>query len=386
MERIKLYFLALVLIVIFNARGENTFSTDGWWKPAEPPFSPAVESDNSVTFRFKAPEAHNVLLLFDEWSMRKVPMEKDSVGIWSVRIPNLNPGVYQYKYLVDGIETIDPVNPCVKAGTIVYGSIVEIPGISEKRFDEIQFADCSELHSLTYKSTPLGMIRKLNVYVPKDAIQHPEKEFPVLYLRHGGGDNENSWINDGKAAVIMDNLIHNHDAVPMFIVMTNGLTDGSWSGGSTTEGISTLEEELMKDVIPLIEHRYNVSKDKSGRAIAGLSMGGGQAFVIGLRNLDKFSAIGEFSAGILSDGKFDYERYMPGIIDNPKHINDNLELFWISCGTLDTRYAGHLETLSELRNRGVEFQFDEMEYGHEWQFWRLQLYEFTKRIFRNGQQ
>lgn len=178
------------------------------------------------------------------------------------------------------------------------------------------------------------------------------------------------------------NLINQDEAVPMFVVMTNGLTDGSWAGGSTPEGIATLEAELLTDVIPMIESRYNVMADKQGRAIAGLSMGGGQAYVIGLRNLDKFSAIGEFSAGILSDGNFDYERYTPGIISNPQEINDSLELLWISCGSLDTRYDGHLETIEDLRNRKINFEFDEMPYGHEWQFWRHQLKEFATRIFK----
>lgn len=364
------------------AFGENKFSTEGWWKPAEPPFSPYVKDDSSVIFRFKAPEATSVTLLFDEWSMKKIPMEKDSVGIWSVILSDIEPRVYQYKFLVDGIETIDPANPVVKAGTMVYGSVVEIPGDMEKRFDELQYAEGGEIHTLAYKSTPLGAIRKMNVYIPRDAIMYPEKDFPVLYLRHGGGDNEYSWINDGRAGIIMDNLINQDKAVPMFVVMTNGLTDGSWAGGSTPEGIASLETELLTDVIPLIERRYNVMADKQGRAIAGLSMGGGQAYVIGLRNLDKFSAIGEFSAGILSDGNFDYERYAPGIISNPQKINDSLKLLWISCGTLDTRYDGHLETIEDLRDKKINFEFDEMEYGHEWQFWRLQLKEFATRIFK----
>ncbi len=386
MERLCKLLLVCLMIFPLNiseAFGETKFSTDGWWKPAEPPFSPCVMDDASVVFRYKAPDAKSVTLLFDEWSMRKIPMVKDSAGVWSVHLYDVEPRLYQYKFLVDGIETIDPANPVVKAGTMVYGSVVEIPGINTKRFDELQYPDGGEIHTLTYQSTPLGMIRRMNVYVPREAIMHPEQKFPVLYLRHGGGDNENSWINDGKAAIIMDNLIHNNEATPMYVVMTNGLTDGSWAGGSTPEGITTLEEELLSDVIPHIESRYNVVAEKRGRAIAGLSMGGGQAYVIGLRNLDKFCAIGEFSSGILSDSNFDYERYAPGIISNPQGINDALELLWISCGTLDNRYDGHRDLIRDLKGRNVHFEYDEMEYGHEWQFWRLQLKEFASRIFKN---
>ena len=184
----------------------------------------------------------------------------------------------------------------------------------------------------------------------------------------------------------MDNLIAEKAAVPMYVVMTNGLTDGSWAGGSTPEGIRLLERELIGDVIPLVENRYPVHRDKCCRAIAGLSMGGGQAFVIGLRNLDLFSAIGQFSAGILSDGTFDYERYIPGVMEDPERINRELALLWIACGTKDPRHAGHLDTVEELHRRGVRCEFHDAPWGHEWQFWRLQLHDFAQRLFRNNHQ
>lgn len=365
-----------------GAQEKNTFSTQGWWKPAEAPFSPVVHDDASVTFRVKAPEARTVTLLFDEWDVRKIPMLRDSAGVWSATVGPVEPRVYQYKFRIDGFETIDPVNPAVKAGTTVYGSVVEVPGTNAPRFDEASLPDGGEVHTLTYRSTPLGRMRTMRVYVPRAAVEHPNRKLPVLYLRHGGGDNENSWIADGRAAVILDNLIAGGRAVPMYVVMTNGLTDGSWAGGSTPEGIAALEKELMTDVIPCVEKRYRVHTDKRHRAIAGLSMGGGQAYVIGLRNLDKFCAIGQFSAGILSDGTFDHERYAPGVIGDPARINRELELLWISCGTKDPRYRGHLDTAEELRRRGVRFEFHEGPWGHEWQFWRLQLHDFAQRIFK----
>jgi enterochelin esterase-like enzyme len=168
----------------------------------------------------------------------------------------------------------------------------------------------------------------------------------------------------------------------MLIVMTNGLTDGSWSGGSSVEGMNTLEQELLTDVIPMIEKRYRVLANRENRAIAGLSMGGGQAYVLGLRNLDKFSYIGEFSAGILSEASFDYEKYIPGVISNPEEINQKLNLLWISCGTKDPRYAGHLGLISNLKSRGVKFEFHDLPFGHEWQFWRVQLHDFARCLFK----
>lgn len=385
MGRLKQLFVCAALLTAalpVAAHEPAPFSTAGWWKPAEPPFSPVVRDDAAITFRLRAPQAREVVLLFDEWEVTEAPMQRDTSGVWNVTIGPVEPGVYQYRFRIDGFETIDPVNPAIKAGTTVYGSVVEVPGTGKPRFDEVCGAPAGEVHTLAYRSTPLRRQRSALVYVPRAAVEHPARRFPVLYLRHGGGDSERSWIADGRAAVILDNLIAAGKAVPMYVVMTNGLTDGSWAGGSTPEGIAALEEELLRDVIPLVEKRYRVFRDKRRRAIAGLSMGGGQAFVIGLRNLDRFSAIGQFSAGILSDGPFDYARYGIGAIDDPARINRELALLWIACGTKDPRYAGHLDTTEELRRRGVRFEFHDAPRGHEWQFWRMQLHEFAQRIFR----
>jgi enterochelin esterase-like enzyme len=382
----KYVFLVVCLIALdfIGVDGQNTqaaFSTSGWWKPAGPKFSPVVNADRTITFRLKAPDAQKVSLLFDEWDVVDRPMKKDPEGVWSITIGPVKPRLYQYTFLVDGVKMPDMENPVVKAGTSIYGSIVEVTG-DTARFDEEQNVDHGEIHILKYTSTPLKRLRKMVVYVPAAYLDDNQTRFPVLYLRHGGGDNESSWVNDGRAAVILDNLISGGNAVPMLVVMTNGLTDGSWAGGSSVEGMNALEQEMLTDVIPMIEKRYRVLANRENRAIAGLSMGGGQAYVLGLRNLDKFSYIGEFSAGILSEAGFDYEKYIPGVISNPAAINQQVNLFWISCGTKDPRYAGHQNLISDLKSRGVEFEFHDLPAGHEWQFWRVQLHDFAQRLFK----
>jgi enterochelin esterase family protein len=178
----------------------------------------------------------------------------------------------------------------------------------------------------------------------------------------------------------MDNAIA-AGATPMLVVMTNGLTDGSWAGGSSPEGMALLEKELLSDVIPLVEKRYRVRKDRASRAIAGLSMGGGQSFVIGLRNLDKFAWIGEFSSGLLSDPALDLAPY--GVTLDPATINKSLKLLWISCGTKDERWEGHCAFDALLTRNGIVHGFDSAPYAHQWQFWREQLYTFVGRIFKN---
>ncbi len=381
----------LFLLVIISINGltssvnaqekKNKFSMDGWWKPAEPPFSPVVNEDNSITFRIKAPSAKNVILHFDEWDVLSQPMVKDEQDIWSVTIHPVKPRLYQYVFEIDGIRTIDFANPVVKAGTSVYGSVVEVHGGSIPRYDELQNVSHGEIHILKYISTQLHKPREMYVYLPAEYHKNNLEEFPVLYLRHGGGDSESSWTKDGRSGIILDNLIASGKAKPMLIVMSNGLTDGSWAGGSTVEGMDILEEELLNDIIPYIEQRYRVKRDKRNRAIAGLSMGGGQAYVIGLRNLDKFSYIGQFSAGIIGDGNFSHDKYIPGVISDVGRVNRELKLLWIGCGTKDPRYDGHVEFVENLKEMGVKYEFYDSNYGHEWEFWRQQLQDFVQRLF-----
>jgi enterochelin esterase-like enzyme/beta-mannanase len=360
---------------------KNTFSTEGWWKPAEPPFSPVVHDDHSITFRVKAPQAKKVTLHFDEWDITPQPMKKDAQGIWSITIAPVAPRLYQYVFDVDGIRTLDFANPAVRAGTLVYGSVVEVHG-DPPRYDELRDIWHGEVHIIRYTSTPLNKPREMHVYVPAEYERQHHRSFPVLYLRHGGGDNESSWIKEGRAALILDNLIATGKATPMLIVMTNGLTDGSWAGGSTVESMNILEKELLTDIIPTVERHYRVKKNRESRAIAGLSMGGGQAYVLGLRNLDTFSYIGQFSAGIMSDGKFSHDNYTPGVMNDVAKVNRELKLLWIGCGKKDPRYDGHVAFVEDLKERGVRNEFHQSDYGHEWEFWRQQLRDFVQRLFK----
>lgn len=244
---------------IWGQQTTNTFNTEGWWKPASPPFSPEIKEDNRVTFRLKGPEAESVVLQLGEWDVELLPMQKDEAGIWQVTTDPISPGIYQYTFLVNGIPMPDMANPMIKAGTSLYGSMLEIRG-EEPLFDQPQAVPHGDIHIVEYTSTSLQRSRTMYIYVPAEYHSKPTESYPVLYLRHGGGDNESSWIKDGRAGVILDNLIAGGKAVPMFIVMTNGLTDGSWSGGSTVEGMRALEEELLMDVIPLVEKRYRIKK------------------------------------------------------------------------------------------------------------------------------
>jgi enterochelin esterase-like enzyme len=379
--------IIFVLVLIMSGlcgyaqKPANTYSVQGWWGPASPPFSPVVQKDRSIIFRLNAVKAEKVDLLFGEWAVKPQSLKKDTSGNWIIKIPPVKPGIYSYQFLVDGLSIIDPKNPVIKAGTEVYGSIVQVPG-DIPRFDEVQNVPHGVLLNIKYQSTSLNKPRGMVVFLPAEYQSNPKQHFPVLYLRHGGGDNETSWTQTaGSADVILENLIAAKKAKPMLIVMTNGLTDGTWAGGSTKEGVEQLEAELLKDVIPFIEQNYRVLKDKKSRAIAGLSMGGGQAYLIGLKNQDKFDYIGEFSAGLLSDAKFDINERVPGVFNQPKSVNDHLKLLWIACGKDDPRYPGHLALDYTLTEKNIKHEFHESEGGHEWRFWREQLYGFMQKIF-----
>lgn len=374
MKRLTIIALASLLLAV-SLSAQNNFSTKGWWEPAGMNY-PLVEN-GSITFRLKAPEAKKVTLLFDEWNILKQDMTRGQDGIWETILTDVKPGVYEYKFVVDGNVVLDMKNPSVKFGTELYANTVEMTG-SEPRVDQ-RVLTGSQVDIISYMSSSLNKYRRIWVYVPKAYYLNKHKKFPVLYLRHGGGDDESSWVRSANADAIMDNLIAASKVTPMIVVMTNGLTDGSWAGGSSPEGMRALETELLSDVIPLVESRFRVKKDRQHRAIAGLSMGGGQSFVIGLRNLDKFSAIGEFSSGLLSE-PFDYGKY--GIDPDPVKINDALNLLWISCGTLDTRWEGHQAFDADLTGRGISHTFDSSAYGHQWQFWREQLALFIQQIFQ----
>ena len=355
------------------------FSTAGWWAPAAEKFSPVVSADGMITFRLKAPKARTVDLLFDEWTIVRKPMTEKPGGVWEVTIGPIAPGVYEYKFEVDGLKVLDYVNPAVKAGTEIYCNTVEVRG-AEPRFDE-RVLTGSQMDVISYKSSANGSYRRVCVYVPACYYGRKCGKLPVLYLRHGGGDHELSWWESANADAIMDNLIASGAARPMLVVMTNGLPeDGSWAGGSTPEGMARFEKELVDDVIPLIESRYRVKKDRGSRAIAGLSMGGGQAFIMGLHRTDLFSSVGEFSSGLLSDTTLDLGSY--GIRLDADKINDALDLLWISCGTLDTRWEGHQAFSKMLSDNGIRHEFRSSAHGHQWQFWREQLRDFASQLFR----
>ncbi|MES2278104.1 MAG: alpha/beta hydrolase-fold protein [Bacteroidota bacterium] len=362
-------------------RTANTYSIKNWWGPPAPPFSPVVNADHSITFRIRAKNAHIVSLLFGEWNIKPQPLVKDTAGVWSITIAPVQPDIYSYLFNVDGVQVPDMNNPGIKIGTQIYQSIVEVPG-TPARFDEVQDVPHGTLITKRFMSSSLKRIRSFTIYLPPNYDAEPNKKYPLLILKHGGGDDETSWTQRaGSADVILENLVAQGKAVPMIVVMPNGLTNSTWAGGSTPEAMKLLEQEMLNDIIPYVEKNYRVLPGRNNRAITGLSMGGGQAFVMGLRNLDKFAWVGEFSAGLLSDIDFKIDETLPNIV-NASYLNPKLKLLWIGCGTDDPRYPGHLDIETLLKKRGINNEFHDAPGGHEWKVWRVELEGFMQKIFK----
>jgi enterochelin esterase-like enzyme len=361
------------------SRPKNTYHSSGGASAVPRLVSPEVHLDRTIVFRLRAPQAAQVTLSF----AGSKPMSKDDAGVWSATVGPVDPEIYQYNFVVDGVRILDPGNPNLKNGRAPDASIVEVPG-NPPRFDELQAVPHGALHILTYLSTPLKRPRKLYLYTPPQYDLEPNRRFPVLYLRHGNGDNEENWSDTGRAGVILDNLIAQHKAAPMLIVMPNGDTDGSWPGGSSPEGIEMLSHELLSDIIPMIDRTYRVAPGRQNRAITGLSMGGGQAFTIGLKHLDLFAWVGEFSSGLVSDTEFRLEKHLPGFLDHPEDVNRKLKLLFLSCGTEDPRYRGQLDLADNLKQHNIRYVWYPALGVHEWKVWRHALAEFAQKVFQEA--
>jgi enterochelin esterase family protein len=344
--------------------------------------SPEVQADRRITFRLRAPKAAEVALVFGAWNPKPQAMAKSADGVWSITVGPVEPQIYTYAFQVDGLRMLDLANPNLKTGARgLDASEVEVPG-TPARFDEVRAVAHGAIHVLRYTSTPLKRLRSMYVYLPPQYETEAQRRFPVLYLRHGSGDTEANWSDDGRAGVILENLLAEAKAAPMLIVMTNGDTDNTWAGGSSNEAMDMLGKELLGDVIPLIEKRYRVKAGRDNRAIAGLSMGGGQAFTIGLRNPDSFAWVAEFSSGLLSDPSFDLGKHVPGLLEDAAAADRRLKLLYVSCGDADPRIPGHENLSALLKSKGVKHEYRTAPGGHEWVVWRTLLADLLPRLFR----
>jgi enterochelin esterase family protein len=275
---------------------------------------------------------------------------------------------------------LDPVNPMIQLGERGSSSMFTVPGDKPATYDW-QNVPHGTVHENYYESKSLGAPRRVNVYTPP-GYETGKSTYPVLYLLHGSGDTEAGWTVIGRANLIMDNLIAAGKAKPMIVVMPYGRARAdvylSPFGTPNTEA-AAFEKDLLTDVIPYAEKAYRISGKPDERAIAGLSMGGGQALNIGLRHLDTFHSVGAFSAGIRNTN---FEEQYKDLLADPAAANKKLKVFYIACGKTDSLFAASETLHTTLEKRQIKHSFTPSEEGHVWRNWRAYLSDFVPQLFR----
>ena len=400
--------------------GVFSFPTDGGDQNPQYLKSPELDLNGSITFRLSAPEAESVTLNGDFPIGEGVKMTKDSQGVWTVTLNSLKSDFYGYYFNVNGIRTLDPQNVFTFRDGSRYFSVAIIPGENSNNYI-VNDVPHGTLSQEWYPSPFLNMERRrMYVYTPP-GYKNGKEHYPVLYLLHGGGGDEDAWTNMGRAPHIFDNLIAQGKAKPMIVVMTNGNSDQGaaqnviFSNDSTQEQPETLggfrrditkfPKSLVQDVIPYVDKNYRTKKGRENRAIAGLSMGGAQTFFAAFNNLDKFAWVGEFSAGFTLlpnvavpitppanrdklrgpdiSRSIDPIKFLALLPELNKGANSKLNLLYVSIGTDDGLITTHNKVKETLDKQGVDYSLVEIPgYGHEWSFWRLILSDFMPRLFK----
>ncbi len=355
---------------------------------------PRVHDDLRATFQLKAPEARQVQVRLG----KTYDMVRAEDGVWSVTIPPQVPGFHYYTLVVDGVAVNDPGSETFY-GTSRQSSGIEIP---EKNVDyyEVQAVPHGEVRQIRYFSKVTGAWRRAFVYTPPGYDSSPKLRYPVLYLQHGGGEDERGWTIQGRADIILDNLIARKEAVPMLIVMDKGYAvmagekpyvraAGEPFDMRRLSSLPAFEKVVINDLIPAIDGRYRTLTDRDHRAMAGLSMGGGQTFEIVLHNLDKFAYVGGFSGvpggngGPVINTKTDFG----GVLADAQAFNQRMKLVWIGTGTAepDSMYKGMQGFRQAIAKTGIRHINIESEgTSHEWLTWRRALHDFAPRLFKEA--
>lgn len=339
---------------------------------------PQVLPDNRVVFKVKAPNAHKVQIDLG----KKYDMVKDSTGFWHVTTDSISRGFHYYSLLIDDVAVADPASETFY-GMSRQASGIEIP-YKEGGFYALKDVPHGDIRIKKYFSKASNSWREMYVYTPPGYDKATEK-YPVLYLLHGGGEDQRGWATQGRTDLILDNLIAEQKAKPMVIVMLDGNFYGNGGGiaGFGEPQLKAFENELLNGAIPFVENNFRVETDAKNRALAGLSMGGLQTLYAGIKNTNKFSYLGVFSSGWwanntkLSDPQYEFMK------NNTSTINSNLKEFWISMGGKeDIAHANCQIMLKKFDDMGIKYQYSEYAGGHTWPVWRHDIFLFSQLLFK----
>lgn len=391
------------IVLSFMAAALCSHAQQALWGGSEI-VSPEIHPDNTVTFRLSAPKAVKVQVTGDFLPAEKVqtpfgefdaPGSADLVeknGVWEYTTPApLAPELYSYTMIVDGLKINDPSNVYRIRDVKSVSDVFIIPG---ERADLYKINDVPHgtVSKVWYNSPSLGMDRRLTVYTPA-GYETSGKRYPVLYLLHGMGGDENAWTELGRAAQILDNLIAQGKAEPMIVVMTNGNADLQAAPGESSLGFESPSMQLPKtmegsfethfpEVVNFIDKNYRTVKSKKSRAIAGLSMGGFHSMHISKEYPDMFDYVGLFSAAILpsKDVKSPIYENLEGKLKT--QFQKNPALYWIAIGDTDFLYQANKDYRKLLDDNGYTYTYYETPEGHIWKNWRIYLTEFVPQLFK----
>lgn len=392
--------LSAIAIFLFAAFGLNAQQN---LFPSQTLKSAEVNEDNSVTFKFLAPKAHQVQIVGDFMEGEKgtnagmvasgfVDMKEGEGGVWEYTTPPLNSELYSYMFMVDGIATIDPNHPYVFRDFATLTNLFVVGG-GQGDLYEVKDVPHGTVQSVWYHSDGLDMDRRMNVYTPAGYEVNKKTRYPVLYLLHGMGGDEDEWKNFGRACQIMDNLIAQGKAVPMIVVMPNGHAGMSAAPGESSMGYykpyhfqkgtmdGTFESNFM-EIVKFVDNTYRTIAKKDYRAIAGLSMGGFHSLYITINNPDAFGYTGLFSAAVgvtdtsVSPIYADFDSKLAA------YFSKKPKLFWTGIGSADFLYKTNHEMRAKFDAAGYPYEYMETDGGHVWKNWRIYLSVFAPKLFR----
>lgn len=357
--------------------------------------SPLVQPDNSVIFRVKVPGA-TAVAVFGSWPTEfhnRIEMTKKDSGIFEAKVGPLPSDMYEYEFSVDSVSFLDPGNIAVtRDGSYIMNQLM-VPGKTADLYD-VKPVPHGRVTAVWYPSPVIGSERRMQIYTPPGYDQS-KKNYPVLYLLHGAGGDEECWISRGRANYILDNLMAAGKAVPMIVVITNGnpSTVGAplersieskqlktpTGPGALTSG--KFEESLIKDIIPYVEKNYRVIADPAHRAITGFSMGGYHTEMITNANPSKFDYIGVMSMGLFSGFNIKYNKD-----EHAKQLEalkkSNPKVYWIGIGKEDFLYPTVVKLRALYDEVGLKYSYRESAGRHDWNSWRLYFGEFTPLLFK----
>jgi enterochelin esterase-like enzyme len=343
--------------------------------------SPEVHADRRVTFRLLAPNVRDVTVS-GEFMQGSRPLEKAENGVWTLTVGPLEPEIYHYTFTIDGVRTIDPANPEVKTGSTAstLQSVLEVRGDTPAFYDGRPVPH-GDVRTHWFESKSLDGLRRVTVYTPPGYDSDLKRRYPVLYLFHGANADETAWVRRGRMNLILDNLIADRKAAPFIVVMPfgYGVPPGAPAPAGQTN-TSVFGKHLVDEVMPYIESRYRTLPTRDQRAIAGLSMGGGQALTIGLNKLNLFGYVAGFSSGFGAGA--DFSKTSAGAIASPDATNRKLRLLWVGCGKEDGAFAASKSFSEFLTKHGVQHTFRETPGAHTWIVWRRHLLEVAPLLFQ----